>query len=307
MKCLTLVLVALLAFAFTGPLQVVHAAPPNSLAAINSDSQLSSFSTAIDVTFLDNYVRSTGPVTIFAPVNATFSTLESDFPMDNEVGARRAILDYIVPGKLSLSDLHNATSVVNVVGNKLSVSANGGNITIDGAHVVGQPVETDNSVIYPIDGLLVPTEIQTQPLDASAVMRNLPAEQRFGSFVSAINTTSLSTAMGDRPVTIFAPTDQAFREMPGMTLDQLKRDPSLLSDLLSYNIARGKLSPADLNRLTSIDSLAGPALNITTQDGRLFVNGAEVLGGPFKVGNALIYNVDHVVFPVPSESMMPTQ
>ena len=85
------------------------AAPADTI--LSAAGNLSGFNTAIDLTTLHDYVQPTGPVTIFAPVDAAVTGLENQFPMDNEIGARRALPDGIVAGKLSLGDLESVTSV----------------------------------------------------------------------------------------------------------------------------------------------------------------------------------------------------
>jgi uncharacterized surface protein with fasciclin (FAS1) repeats len=307
MKRLNLILAAALAVVLCLPFGIAGAAPLDSaLNAAAGNNNLSHFTTAMDLAQLNEYIKLTGPVTIFAPVDSAFSTLENQFPVDNLVGARRVLLNFVVPGKLSLSDLQGMTSITNVVGEKLSVFAQGGNIKVGDAHIAGQPIQADNGVIYPVDGLITPAEIRTGRLDVASIMSKVPSDQRFDMFVSALDATSMSTALGDRPLTIFAPVDSAMLQMPGMTVGELERYPSLLSDMLAYGMAHGKLTPADLGQLNSVGSLAGTDLAITHQNGKTFVNGAQVIGNPIDVGDAVIYTVDHVMFPTPNVSNMPS-
>src|SRR4051794_30875453 len=47
--------------------------------------------------------------------------------------------------------------------------------------------------------------------------------------------------------TVFAPVDDAFAKIPPATVDTLKTDAPMLTDILTYHVVPGRLSPAELD------------------------------------------------------------
>lgn len=99
-------------------------------------------------------------------------------------------------------------------------------------------------------------------------------------------------------ITVFAPTNDAFKQVPAATLKKALGDPKgLLTDVLTAHVVAGQLTP---------DQLAGEhqTLNKTqkvtvTGSGEDFeVNGqAMVVCGNVKTANATVYLIDNVLLP----------
>ena len=53
------------------------------------------------------------------------------------------------------------------------------------------------------------------------------------------------------PFTVFAPTDAAFAKVPQATLDALAQNPDLLKSVLLYHVVPGKVTAADVVKLSS--------------------------------------------------------
>src|SRR5690348_7879551 len=48
------------------------------------------------------------------------------------------------------------------------------------------------------------------------------------------------------PITVFAPTNEAFKEMPAKTMDELSHDPAKLKAVLNYHVVPAKLVAAEV-------------------------------------------------------------
>src|SRR5438067_5612761 len=48
------------------------------------------------------------------------------------------------------------------------------------------------------------------------------------------------------PITVFAPTNEAFKEVPAKTMDELAHDPARLKAVLSYHVVAAKLVAAEV-------------------------------------------------------------
>ena len=70
----------------------------------------------------------------------------------------------------------------------------------------------------------------------------------FTTLIAAIDRAGLeSTLAGEGPFTVFAPSDEAFAQLPEGTVDSLLAEPDMLAEVLNYHLAtceRSLTSPA---------------------------------------------------------------
>ena len=95
--------------------------------------------------------------------------------------------------------------------------------------------------------------------------------------------------------TVFAPVDSAFARLPPETLDSLQTDAARLTDLLTYHVVPGQLSPTNID--DTHQTLQGGDLSVTGPPDRIRVNNALVLCGGIRTANATIYLIDTVLTP----------
>jgi uncharacterized surface protein with fasciclin (FAS1) repeats len=119
----------------------------------------------------------------------------------------------------------------------------------------------------------------------------------FGTLVTAIKAAGLvETLQGPGPFTVFAPTDEAFAKLPAGTLEALLADPAKLAGILKYHVVAGKVTAADVVKLTSAKTVQGQSLTIDTKDG-VKVNGAKVVTADVMASNGVIHVIDTVLLP----------
>jgi len=119
----------------------------------------------------------------------------------------------------------------------------------------------------------------------------------FKTLVTAISAAGLTDALkGQGPFTVFAPTDAAFAKLPAGTLDSLLKDKAKLTEILKYHVVPGKVTAADVSKLTSAKTLEGQDLKIATKDG-VTVNGAKVVTADVMASNGVIHVIDQVLVP----------
>ncbi|MEV4352570.1 fasciclin domain-containing protein [Actinoplanes sp. NPDC049596] len=104
---------------------------------------------------------------------------------------------------------------------------------------------------------------------------------------------SLNSADG---VTVFAPTNDAFKKIPAADLKKVLADKKTLTDILTYHVVPGKLTPADL--AGGHKTLEGKDLMVSGSGTDFKVNGAaSVICGNVQTANANVYIVDSVLMP----------
>lgn len=98
-----------------------------------------------------------GEYTVFAPVDEAFAALDPATleTLQTDSGALTDILTYhVVPGELTIDDV--AGTQTTVQGETVEVTGSGDTWTVNGANVICGGIETENGVVYLIDGVLTP-------------------------------------------------------------------------------------------------------------------------------------------------------
>ena len=121
----------------------------------------------------------------------------------------------------------------------------------------------------------------------------------FKTLVAAVQAAGLvDTLKGTGPITVFAPTDDAFGKLPAGTVASLLKpeNKAKLQAVLTYHAVAGKVLAADVSRLKSAKSLQGQDLAIDTTAG-VKVNGANVVQTDIVCTNGVIHVIDSVMLP----------
>ena len=120
----------------------------------------------------------------------------------------------------------------------------------------------------------------------------------FSTLVTAVKAAGLvETLKGEGPFTVFAPTDAAFAKVPTDTLNALLADKAALANVLTYHVVAGKVMAADVVKLTSAVTVQGQAVSIEVKDGKVYVDGAQVVATDIKASNGVIHVIDAVILP----------
>ena len=120
----------------------------------------------------------------------------------------------------------------------------------------------------------------------------------FNTLVTAVKAAGLvETLKGEGPFTVFAPTDAAFAKVPTDTLNALLADKAALANVLTYHVVAGNVMAADVVKLTSAVTVQGQAVSIEVKDGKVYVDGAQVVATDIKVSNGVIHVIDAVILP----------
>ena len=119
----------------------------------------------------------------------------------------------------------------------------------------------------------------------------------------ALDLAGLTTSVADGgPYTIFAPTNAAFASLPETRLDMLMADSELLADTLRYHIVSGKLTVSDLSSQSSLTTLHGGTIDISTgDDGSLSVEGITIVTSDVEASNGVIHFI-HQLLPDPDDN-----
>jgi transforming growth factor-beta-induced protein len=102
---------------------------------------------------------------------------------------------------------------------------------------------------------------------AANITETMQQDKELGTFSKAMEKAGLSQQLtGQGPYTVFAPSDQAFEQLPKGALDELMKqdNQAQLAKLLEHHIVQGQAIAADdaLGRQTQVQTMSGDALTV---------------------------------------------
>lgn len=121
---------------------------------------------------------------------------------------------------------------------------------------------------------------------------------RTNTLVEAVKAAGLvETLSSAGPFTVFAPVDEAFAKVDPDALKGLLADKEALTKVLTYHVVAGKHMASEVAALTSLTTVEGETLKVTSDAGGVHVGGAKVIGADIVVDNGVIHLIDAVLMP----------
>jgi uncharacterized surface protein with fasciclin (FAS1) repeats len=262
---------------------------------------------AVQAAGLEEALRGEGPFTVFAPTDDAFAaipaeTLEGLLADPDTLG--QILLYHVLSGKVMAESVADGLSVDTLQGAPVTFSVMDGVAKINDATIVATDIETSNGVIHVIDAVILPpaegaAEEPAEPAAATMdIVDTAIAAGSFNTLLAAVQAAGLEEALrGEGPLTVFAPTDEAFAALPEGTLDSLLADTEALTDILLYHVAEGKLTAKDVAERGFITTLLGRSLAITAMRDGVRVNEANVAAADIEATNGIIHVIDAVLVP----------
>jgi uncharacterized surface protein with fasciclin (FAS1) repeats len=123
--------------------------------------QFKTLAAALQAAGLVETLKGAGPFTVFAPTDEAFAklpkgTLEDLLKPENKAKLTAILTYHVVAGKVMAADVVKVTEAKTVQGGSIKVSAMGGQVMVDNAHVVKTDIAASNGVIHVIDAVILP-------------------------------------------------------------------------------------------------------------------------------------------------------
>ena len=278
-------------------------APGDIVATAVADGRFTTLAAALQAAGLVETLQGEGPFTVFAPTDEAFKKLPEgtveallqDIPALTEI-----LLYHVVAGHFEAADVIARSELETVGGGLLTVKVEEGKVMINQAQVVIPDVKASNGVIHAIDSVLIP------PKPAPDIVEVAVADGRFTTLATALQAAGLvEFVKQSAPLTVFAPTDEAFAKLPEGTLENLLKDKAALTRILLYHIAPGRYSAEEVVRKSSVATFAGEYPSISQKaGGQVMVDQAQVLIPDIAAGNGVIHVIDSVILPPAPQAAM---
>ncbi|MEM8949140.1 MAG: fasciclin domain-containing protein [Pseudomonadota bacterium] len=124
---------------------------------------------------------------------------------------------------------------------------------------------------------------------------------QFGTLLQAAEAAGLvETLSGDGPFTIFAPTDDAFSQLPEGKLDELLQpeNKETLAEILTFHVVPDKMTSADLaGEMKELETVQGGMIEINSAGRMTKIEHAAVIQPDIEASNGVIHVIDQVILP----------
>ncbi len=151
------------------------------------------------------------------------------------------------------------------------------------------------------DSLATVARAEAEAAAAAAAMPKTIAEVAsanadLSSLVGALGTAELVETLKGGAFTVFAPNNAAFEEVKA-AVEKVSKDKAKLASVLKFHVVEGPLKAADLTDGKELTTVQGEKLKVSVKDGKVMVNGAEVVAADVAASNGVVHVINKVLMP----------
>ncbi|WP_432798522.1 fasciclin domain-containing protein [Poriferisphaera sp. WC338] len=136
--------------------------------------------------------------------------------------------------------------------------------------------------------------------EPATIVAVLSDHNQFSTLDKAVREAQLTRVLQERgPYTLFAPTDDAFDDLPDGVLEKLLKPENrwYLQMILKYHVVKGQYDMAKIGQEHDLRSLEGQKLIIRTDGDQIYVSGARVTNTDLISRNGVVHQIDKVLLP----------
>lgn len=141
----------------------------------------------------------------------------------------------------------------------------------------------------------VTTSNDARPGDVSvgATLARMP---NYKTLTALLNEAHLMPSLrGSAPMTLFAPTDDAFAKLSESDMTALRADSTRLRDLLLNMMVSGKIDTREILKLKTATTMRGTHIRFGYENGRPEVNDQPIVQPGIMASNGFIYGISGVI------------
>ncbi|MDA0660094.1 MAG: fasciclin domain-containing protein [Planctomycetota bacterium] len=252
---------------------------------------------ALQAAGLVETLQGKGPFTVFAPTDEAFAklpagTVETLLEPENKQQLVSVLTYHVVPGKIMAADVVKLTAAATANGQRIDVKIDGQKVLIDQAQVVATDIRCSNGVIHVIDEVVLPST-DNIPTTANKA-------RTFNTLLAAAKAAGLVEVLSaEAPLTVFAPTDDAFAKLPAGTVESLLKpeNKQKLAAILKFHVVAGRVFSNDVLSKKELTTVHGGHLAASIADGAATINGVRLVATDIDASNGVIHVIDGVLLP----------
>ncbi len=133
---------------------------------------------------------------------------------------------------------------------------------------------------------------------AAGLLGLLGTKRELSTLLSLVNSAGLGDMFkGKNPLTLLAPTNDAFKALPADLLSSLTQpgNKDKLTSILKNHLVTGALDGSGLAGKGNVQNLLGKTLQVTGNGSNPTINGTAAVTDSFKGNNGFIHQIDKVL------------
>lgn len=277
---------------------------------IKTNPDLSDFSKVIEKAGLSNMLDNDGHLTVFAPTNSAFASLEKRLYKKLLQGGDECsnviVKNHILGNVICTAPIVGNVRTPNILKEHLQMSRDeAGKLFVNNAQMVVRDVLTTNGVIHIIDDVLVP-ESAKNFLDIAKsknadIFANLFRDKELTKYFSQL-----------KNITVYLPTNEAMKVMAALYKNTDVKNNQALMEILKYHFAKGVHSWSRMYNNMELDTLNNDGKKLRINEYARFsfntkwthtVQCVRTLTGPIRTCNGIVYLIEKMLTPPESDVM----
>lgn len=281
-----------------------------------ADANFSLLEKAVIKAGLDGTLSGTGPFTVFAPNDAAFAASGVTSASIDGMSAdalKKLLLYHTLSSEVMAANVpagpNAKLTTANSPADSIFVTKNAAGVFVNGVKVVTADVDADNGVIHIMEKLLMPPSGNI----VATAQATAGGDNGLDSLVKAVvradaAAPGLITLINSNTLTVFAPTNKAFRDLlTALSLNNINQIPILtLQAVLAYHLVTGRVFSSALAN-GSVTMFAGGSSTVNLTNG---TNGGPTITGNGNAGtkaniiatnvmatNGVVHVIDRVLIP----------
>ncbi|MBD2753467.1 fasciclin domain-containing protein [Spirosoma validum] len=296
---------------------------------INGNSNFTLLRAALVKAGLDGTLGGSGTYTLLAPTNEAFNafglTSEAVIALAPADLVKSVLQYHVLTTKLESSAITSTTNTAQPTqftavapGNSVyftkpvavtTATASGTTISVNGAYIQQGDVQASNGVIHVINRILLPPIYGNIPNTIGSIpsiyaLLAPSAGISFKLLQQAVTRAGIGGALtGTTPITVFAPTDNAFRAATYDSTKIANTAPATLATVLGYHVVSGRVYTPIVSNGASLTNAAG-TLTIGKSTTAITVTGrgntgtaSNIIGPDVTATNGVIHIIDRLLIP----------
>ncbi|KAB5543488.1 hypothetical protein PHYPO_G00079740 [Pangasianodon hypophthalmus] len=227
--------------------------------------------------------------TLLAPLNGVFTN--EIMALDQHL-LRIILENHILKSRFTLKDLYNGQLLETLGGKLLRVFVYRTAVCIENACMIRGSKEGSNGALHLMRSLI--------RLPEKTMFETLKADDRFTIFLKLMEKAELTEMLKQEgSYTIFAPTDEAFKEMSEEDMKLLTSDLNILRTILLYHFSNGVFINGGLEGGVTnlLKTIQGNNLQVLSVNNSINVNSLNVRDNDLMASNGVVHVVKNLLYP----------
>ncbi|XP_076359993.1 transforming growth factor-beta-induced protein ig-h3-like isoform X4 [Tachypleus tridentatus] len=260
------------------------------------DGRFRELATTLLQSSLVNELRVGGPYTLLAPSDESFQKIppvERD-RMTKDPEARLALLrHHVIPHTICAPGVIDKHKIRTLGGDHINFHCNESGTFVNDVKMTSEAMIAKNGVINLLTDVLVPDR-------ARSVLDLAVRSDDLKTFTKLAHSTDVAQELiqANITITVFAPSDKAFRALPEERRYQLNKNPDEGRKLLQYHIIQGKVKTDTFSDSQKVDTIGkGNQLRLKVYRKALGVESAVITKADIEGQNGVLHIIDKVLTP----------